>query len=72
MSRADWVGLPSLLGGGPWPPEHRRPTPAGDGKYFDAATASELGTARASAVAAPFRVFADDDDEPIASGTVGG
>jgi len=45
---------------------------AGDGSYFDAASASELGQALANAVAAPYRVFALGDEEPIASGTVGG
>jgi len=45
---------------------------AGDGSYFDAANAAELGSALAAAVAAPFRVFVPGDEEAIASGTVGG
>jgi len=44
---------------------------AGAGSYFDAASASELGSALAAAVAAPFRVYAPDGDESIASGKVG-
>jgi hypothetical protein len=47
-------------------------TRAGDGSYFDARSAADLGAAVTTAVSAPYRVYAVGADEPIAAGTVGG
>lgn len=44
---------------------------AGEGRYFDAASADDLQAAIEAATSARFAVFAPDADEPLARGTVG-
>ena len=44
---------------------------AGNGSYFDASGAEELVDAIVRAVSAPYRVYARDVEEPVATGTVG-
>jgi hypothetical protein len=45
---------------------------AGNGSYFDAASADALAAAIQSAVSAPFEVYTSEARGPVATGTVGG